>query len=87
MQLVKVSNGETTLLYLADLVPTRTHVRTPYVMAYDNYPLTTIEEKKTHIGRAADEGWIIFFEHDADVTACRVNRTERDFEAGEEVEI
>ncbi len=87
MQLVKVSDGETTLLYAADLAPTRTHLRTPYIMAYDNHPLTTIDEKQAHIGRAADEGWIIFFEHDADVAACLVIRTERDFEAGKEVEV
>lgn len=87
MQLVKISDGETTLLYGADLVPTATHLRTPYVMAYDNYPLTTIAEKTEHIGRAADEDWIVFFEHDADLAACRVVRGEKDFEAGEEIEI
>jgi glyoxylase-like metal-dependent hydrolase (beta-lactamase superfamily II) len=87
MQLVKVNDGSTTLLYGADLVPTRTHLRLPYVMAYDNEPLATLREKAEWIGRAADEDWIVFFEHDPRTAACRVVRGERDFEAGEEIEI
>lgn len=87
MQLVRVGDGDTNLLYLADLAPTRSHLRTPYVMGYDNFPITTMEEKRTHIGRAADKDWILFFEHDPDVAACRVRSGPKDFEAGEEVQI
>jgi glyoxylase-like metal-dependent hydrolase (beta-lactamase superfamily II) len=86
-QLVKVSAGDTTVLYTADLVPTRTHLRVPYVMAYDNEPLKTIAEKTEILGRAADGNWILFFEHDASTTACRVVLGKKDFEAGEEVAI
>jgi len=86
-QLVKLTDGTTTLLYAADLVPTKTHLRTPYVMAYDNEPLKTISEKQEWIGHAADDDWIVFFEHDAHTAACRVRRGKKDFEAGEEVDI
>jgi glyoxylase-like metal-dependent hydrolase (beta-lactamase superfamily II) len=86
-QLVKVSAGDTTVLYTADLVPTATHLRVPYVMAYDNEPLKTIAEKSEILGRAADGNWILFFEHDASTTACRIVRGKKDFEAGEEVAI
>ncbi|MEM8885931.1 MAG: MBL fold metallo-hydrolase [Planctomycetota bacterium] len=86
-QLVKIEGDGQTLLYTADLVPTATHLRTPYVMAYDNEPLKTIAEKVEWLGRAADEEWILFFEHDAHTTACRVRRGEKDFERGEEVAI
>jgi len=85
MQLVKVSDGTTTVVYAADLVPTKTHLRTPYVMAYDNEPLKTIQEKIEHLTRAVEEDWILFFEHDASSVACHVQRG-KDFEAGEEVE-
>jgi len=87
MSMIKVSDGSETLLYTADLVPTRTHLRVPFVMAYDNEPLKTIGEKQEWLGRAADEGWIVFFEHDADIAACRVRRGDKDFEAGEEIRI
>ena len=87
MQLPKITDGTTTLLYTADLVPTATHLRTPYVMAYDNDPIRTIAEKTEWVGRAADEDWVLFFEHDRACAACRVRRGEKDFEAGEAVSL
>jgi len=75
-QLVRVRGGGQTLLYCADVIPTRAHLRLPWVMGYDLYPLTTIEEKKAILAQAVEEGWILFFEHDPVVAACRV-REER----------
>jgi glyoxylase-like metal-dependent hydrolase (beta-lactamase superfamily II) len=83
MQLVKVSDGARTVLYGADLVPTRSHVRTPYVMAYDNEPLKTVAEKTEWLGRAAAEDWVLFLEHDPVTAACRVRRGAKDFEAAD----
>lgn len=45
-QIVKVTDGSTTLVYCGDLIPTSTHVRLPWVMGYDLDPLTLMEEKK-----------------------------------------
>lgn len=56
--------GEPSLFYPSDLVPTSTHVRTVFGMGYDNFPLTTIAEKKAWLPRAAREGWRVVFEHD-----------------------
>lgn len=60
------------LLFGADLVPTRTHLRLPFVMAYDNEPLVTLAEKRSLLGEAAREGWVLVFEHDPDVAAVRL---------------
>ncbi len=87
MQLVKVTAGTQTLLYVADLVPTTSHIRTPWIMAYDNEPLRTTAEKQEWLGHAADEDWILFFEHDPTTAACRIRRGKRDFERGEDVAI
>ncbi|MGH7162732.1 MAG: MBL fold metallo-hydrolase [Planctomycetota bacterium] len=87
MQLVKVSDGSTTLLYCADLAPTVAHLRLPYVMAYDNQPLKTIEEKSALWTRAADGGWILFFEHDPGRAACRLVRGSKDYAEGAEVDL
>ncbi len=73
MQVVKIRGPETTLLYLADLVPTTTHLRWPYIMSYDNEPLVTLAEKQRYLLRAAREGWLLVFEHDPQVTALRVS--------------
>ncbi len=65
MQTVRVTDGETTLFYPADVMPTGAHISIPYGMAYDNFPLTTIEEKKNYLPKIIDEQWIVVFEHDA----------------------
>lgn len=64
MQLVRIDGAEATLLFCADLVPTRGHLRWPYVMAYDNQPLVTLAEKLEILPRAAADGWIVVFGHD-----------------------
>jgi glyoxylase-like metal-dependent hydrolase (beta-lactamase superfamily II) len=58
-----------TLAYCADLIPSSFHLRMPYVMAYDLRPLLTLEEKQRLLAEAADQGWLLFFEHDP-LTAC-----------------
>ena len=75
--------GEHPLFFPSDLVPMAAHVRLPYVMGYDNHPLTTLEEKATWLARAADEGWWVVFQHDPLVGCARIIRGARDFEVGE----
>ncbi len=87
-QVVLVDGGPEALLYCGDLIPLASHVNLPYIMSYDHYPLETLEEKKRVLGRAADEDWILFFEHDPVIAACRIKRTEKGrFEISEEIEI
>lgn len=87
-QVVLVDGGGGALLYCGDLIPLASHVNLPYIMSYDHYPLETLGEKKRLLGRAVDEGWILFFEHDPAIPACRVRRTDSGkFEISEEIEI
>jgi glyoxylase-like metal-dependent hydrolase (beta-lactamase superfamily II) len=64
MQLIKVSDGDKTLLYLADLIPTAGHVPPAYIMGYDLFPLTTLDEKKKYLKEISENDWIVYFEHD-----------------------
>lgn len=64
MQMIKVSDGDKTLLYTADLIPTAGHIPAPFIMGYDLFPLTTLDEKKKHLKEIADNKWTVFFEHD-----------------------
>ncbi len=50
----------------SDLVPTVAHVAYPWCMGFDLFPLSTIENKRKWLPRAAEEGWICFFGHEAD---------------------
>jgi glyoxylase-like metal-dependent hydrolase (beta-lactamase superfamily II) len=72
LQLVRIESGEQTMVYCGDLVPTTSHLRAPWVAAYDLYPLTVIEEKKQLLAQALEEKWVLFFEHDPHVAACTV---------------
>jgi len=62
-----IRTGEHTIAFLADLVPTASHVPFPYIMGYDLEPLRTLDSKKRILGAAAREGWRLVFEHDDDM--------------------
>ena len=64
MQLIKIEDGVKTLVFVADLLPTRFHLAPAWTMAYDVRPLVTIEEKAHFLAEASSEGWHLFFEHD-----------------------
>jgi len=59
-----------TITYAADLIPSRHHVRMPYVMAYDIRPLETLKEKESLLNDAFANNHILFLEHDKDVACC-----------------
>jgi hypothetical protein len=46
-------------------------------MAYDMFPLTTINEKKIFLKEAVENNYILFFEHDAQVECCNLQSTEK----------
>ena len=85
MQLPKISDGETTLFYCADLMPTTSHIPLPFILGYDNNPFVTLEEKKRILPHAVAENWILVFEHDPYRVACTVEETEKGFKMKEEV--
>jgi glyoxylase-like metal-dependent hydrolase (beta-lactamase superfamily II) len=66
-----------TLVFMADLMPSVAHIPLPWVMAYDTQPLETMKEKTTFLKQAADEKYVLFFEHDAHTECCTVKQTEK----------
>lgn len=76
-QLVKVSDEERSLVFVADLLPTTAHLRDAWVMAYDVRPLVTIDEKRAFLEQAVDEGWDFFFEHDPVTAVGTPTRSDR----------
>jgi glyoxylase-like metal-dependent hydrolase (beta-lactamase superfamily II) len=72
MQCVKMERGGRTLYCFADLVPTRAHVPLAWIMGYDLYPVETLEAKRRLLPRAAREGWLCLFYHDAEAPLARV---------------
>lgn len=78
-QMVKISDDTNTVLYAADLLPMASHVHIPYIMGYDLFPLTTLEEKKKFLPQAEKEGWLLFFEHDPFIESCVIGQNEKGF--------
>lgn len=77
MALPKLTVGERTVVYCADLIPSAAHVPLPYVMSYDVRPLLTMTEKERLLTAAAAGNWVLVFEHDPTTEAATVEQTER----------
>lgn len=55
--------------FMADLLPSVGHFPIPFVMGYDTRPLLTLDEKEKFLNQAADNDYILMFEHDS-VNEC-----------------
>ena len=77
MMLPQVNYKGRTIVYMADLLPSMAHIPLPYVMAYDMFPLTTLNEKRSFLTEAQQKDIILFFEHDPQVECCTLQLTER----------
>ena len=81
MQCVKLSGGDKTAFFFADLVPTTAHLALPWIMGYDLYPMTTLENKKKWIPEVIREGWLALFGHDTKVPAAYLRESDGRWEA------
>ena len=77
MMLPQINYNGKTIVYMADLLPSHGHIPIPYVMAYDMFPLTTLNEKKSFLHEALANDYILFFEHDPIHECCTLHDTER----------
>lgn len=78
-QMVKITDGKTTVIYCGDVVPTSSHVRLAWLMGYDLNPLMLIEEKTKYLGLAAKENAYLFFEHDPYCDLAQIKEINGDF--------
>ena len=66
-----------TILFMADLLPSAAHIPLPYVMGYDMFPLTTLNEKKSFLTEAQENDYVLFLEHDPKIECCTLQLTEK----------
>lgn len=78
MQCWRLERDGKTMFGFADLVPMRAHVRLPWIMGYDLYPIETLDAKKRLLPQAARENWICMFYHDPDEPLCRLQQGEKE---------
>ncbi len=85
MQHPFIFDSSNSLLYCADIVPMSAHVKVAWVMGYDCFPLTTIEEKKKILKEASEQETILFFEHCPFMDGARVRHNGKDYEVKENI--
>jgi glyoxylase-like metal-dependent hydrolase (beta-lactamase superfamily II) len=64
MQIVLVRAGGTVICYASDLIPTTHHLDPTWVMGYDLFPLTCIDNRHRFYAEAIPEKWLVVFTHD-----------------------
>ena len=77
MMLPVIKYRNRTIVYMADLLPSVGHIPLPYVMAYDMFPLTTLQEKKSFLQQAVENDYVLHFEHDPKIECCTLQQTEK----------
>lgn len=73
---VRLIGGGQTAFFLADLVPTTAHIGWAWIMGFDLYPLTTLENKKKWLPEIVRNGWLALFGHDPKTPAAHLRERE-----------
>ncbi|HUL17050.1 MAG TPA: MBL fold metallo-hydrolase [Terriglobales bacterium] len=81
IQAVKLTGGGKTVVFIADLIPTRHHLPLPWIMAYDLYPLQTLETKRKWIAGIVRNHWIVVFGHDPEIPAATLREVDGKIES------
>ncbi len=77
MMLPQVNYNGQTIVFVADLLPSVAHLPIPYIMAYDMFPLTSLNEKKSFLQEAASNDYLLFFQHDPAIECCSLQQTDK----------
>jgi methylmalonyl-CoA epimerase len=81
-QVIYIESGGQTAVFAADLVPTTTHLESPWIMGYDLYPMDTLAAKKAFFADVVEKNALVLFEHDPAVAAgfIREDKGKRTYE-------
>ena len=73
-QVAVVRSANEVFVHLADILPTRSHMRGPWNQAYDLDALRSMDQKADYLARSVEGRWWISFAHDERFFAARVVR-------------
>jgi glyoxylase-like metal-dependent hydrolase (beta-lactamase superfamily II) len=77
LQAIIIQSGAQTACYISDLIPTSAHLDLNWVMAFDLYPVESVESRKRYYSRAVPENWLTMFTHDPKVPWTYLEKDER----------
>ncbi|MCB2204426.1 MBL fold metallo-hydrolase [bacterium] len=83
-QIVRIVDGDQSLVFAADLIPMCSHVPDAWIMGYDLQPIVTLGEKQQMLKRAVESGDVLLFEHDRAIPASLVEHGEKGYRAAHE---
>lgn len=81
MQAVELSSEGQRLAYTADLIPAMMQTPLPYIMAFDLYPMTTLETRKKMYERWIEGDYLLGFTHEPGHPLGRLIRNEKGYRA------
>jgi glyoxylase-like metal-dependent hydrolase (beta-lactamase superfamily II) len=64
MQAILIESAGQTACYISYLIPTTAHIDLTWVMAFDLFPMQTIESRKRYYAKAIPDKWLTLFTHD-----------------------
>lgn len=71
-QMVFINGSKENAIYWSDIMPTTNHLKFPYIMGYDMYPMETFAAKKKFVPSAAQGRSICFWEHETSIAQGRI---------------
>jgi glyoxylase-like metal-dependent hydrolase (beta-lactamase superfamily II) len=77
MMIPVIRYNEKTICFMADLVPSVSHLPVSYLMSYDIRPLVAMEEKQRFLQEAVEKNYVLFFEHDPVHECCTLTNTDK----------
>jgi len=80
MMVITAESGGGTFCFLSDLAPTAAHLNPTWITAFDLDPIESVNSKLRWLGKAAQEGWICGFGHDAGIAFARIAARDGKFE-------
>lgn len=72
-----IKSNNKTFVYTSDLIPTTANIQLLWLAAYDLFPVTALEEKEKFLHEAAENGYILFFEHDFYTECATIQNSEK----------
>lgn len=76
-QVLVIGEGAGAAIFLADLIPTTSHLKPHYHMAYDLFPIVIGEQRIRIEEEILRNDWLCIFEHDATTPLARLEKNER----------
>ena len=86
-QLIKIESDGEVLFFCSDLIPLESHLKIPWIMGYDLNAQLTLKEKTQFLKLAAKNHWWLFFYHDPNTVAVKIDKDEKYYKVIEKVEI